>query len=831
MAEAKNNLKHILYAVKDYNTADMEFIKNGKKEMNLEDAIKALNEDKYYHFRIENEGNYIFFGDLDKLRKPLEEFEKNLLTFLVKKYGIIVAKEDIKYTKNNVTEGSYHYSIPRLWGSVKKLKEIHTNFKKEYDSTFRYKDCITKKVVSCIDTTIYSNHWFRCPNQSKGNSTLKTNNKHLILSGCMEDFIVTNIREDSMNIDSKEYIDNKDNNDTKKKLAKTNKLNMIEPTTKELEMYSDKKEIVLYKENDNVLSSTLTQPVFYKKVFDECYKQERFDNYEYWVPIGMAIKNTFMNEDEAFELFNYFSSKGNNYEGLEKTKTKYRTFIKKKDGGFTIATINFYAIEDNKAKYTELMSKNSFELGQTDICKYLKVIGGYRFIYKSDENYKIYCYNGTRWVSDAVILRDFISTELYSFLKKILIEIYWNSKEFNLLKGKIEKLKTIGYKREIIETYKEYGTNDDVKFDNKWWLFGFNNLVYDMKEQTFREYKYDDYVSITTGYNWREPTDEEIETVMDLIKKIMPIEEERELYLEILATGMEGKCLEKFVVFNGSGGNGKGVGDDLTKTTYGNYAMIGNNGILFEKSKTGTNPEKANIHKKRLVIFREPPEKSKFENSQIKELTGGGTFSARTHHEKEAEKTLHLTLLAECNDKPLFAEEPKEAEVRRIIDIKFRSEFKTDTSLLDDSKHIYMANPYYKTDEFKDKHKFALFKILTKYQKKFMDNNSILSVPESINLRTQLYLELSCNLVSWFKENYVMGKKTDYIKIKDVHEKFSQSEYFMTLSKTERRKYTKAYFQEYFEKNIFFKKYYSERHDNIRHVIKGWIDKPDEDDD
>ena len=44
-------------------------------------------------------------------------------------------------------------------------------------------------------------------------------------------------------------------------------------------------------------------------MFDECYKKERFELYEYWISIGMAIKNTFLNEDEAFELFNYYSSK------------------------------------------------------------------------------------------------------------------------------------------------------------------------------------------------------------------------------------------------------------------------------------------------------------------------------------------------------------------------------------------------------------------------------------------------------------------------------------------------------------------------------------------
>ena len=31
-------------------------------------------------------------------------------------------------------------------------------------------------------------------------------------------------------------------------------------------------------------------------MFDECYKKERFEVYEYWISVGMAIKNTFLNE-------------------------------------------------------------------------------------------------------------------------------------------------------------------------------------------------------------------------------------------------------------------------------------------------------------------------------------------------------------------------------------------------------------------------------------------------------------------------------------------------------------------------------------------------------
>jgi len=59
------------------------------------------------------------------------------------------------------------------------------------------------------------------------------------------------------------------------------------------------------------------------------------------------------------------------------------SFVKKYNNeGYTIATIYYYAIEDNKTKFVEIMSKNTLELGQTDMCKFLKLIAGYKFVYK-----------------------------------------------------------------------------------------------------------------------------------------------------------------------------------------------------------------------------------------------------------------------------------------------------------------------------------------------------------------------------------------------------------------------------------------------------------------
>jgi phage/plasmid-associated DNA primase len=589
-----------------------------------------------------------------------------------------------------------------------------------------------------------------------------------------------------------------------------------------------KQNLYIYK---NIFTNTLSDHNFYKKIFDECYKKERFELYEYWISVGMAIKNTFINDDEAFDLFNYYSSKGSNYEGIEKTKYKYMSFIQKNQNtGYTIATIHFYAIEDNKSKFIEIMSKNTFELGQTDICKYLKIIGGHKFIYIIEgENYKLYCYNGQFWEKNDIILRNYLSNEIYNFLKMILTEVYWDNKQFSLFKNKIEKLKSISYKKEIIESYKEYGVNNDIQFDNKWFLFGFNNIVYDLQTEEFREYKYDDYISTTCGYDWRNPTQDEIDKVNQLIISIMPIEDERNTFLQILSTALEGRCLEKFIIFNGSGGNGKGLINDLLLNMLGDHGMIANNSILFENNKTGSNPEKANIHKKRYVVFREPPEKNKFENSVIKELTGGGTFSSRTLYEKSCNKELNLTMVVECNQKPLFSEEPKESETRRIIDIYFRSTFVTNDSSLDPTHYIYKANIEYKTKEFQDKHKFALFKILSNVHKTYKNNNYIINISPSIQSRTESYLELSCNILQWFKDNYILSDdKKVYTQIKDVYDHFYNSTYMANLSKQNKNKYNKKYFNDYFQSNVFFKKYYFERYDNYRHVIRFWRIKNDQ---
>ena len=808
---------------------------------NIDDIVEELTTvNNSYHFRIHPTTTYIFFGDLDHYNKSIETFINLLKNFLATYYNLHFEVNDFKYTKNNSKEGSYHYSILKWNLTTEKLKEIHIEFIKEYKNDLS--NDIDGRVAICVDTSIYSEHWFRCPNQYKGNSNDVS--KHIIINGNMKDFIIDYIPESSININNiikniieiiipipipiptktrtrktkaSASVSTNITNELQIALHSTNQSNQSNPSTSIIE--------TTHNIHPELLSESIFRSNLYKQFFENCYKQTRFDDYNTWIAIGMAIKKIFPNDEDGLELFNYFSSKGQNYDGIEITTKKFNSFDANREKGYNVETIYYYAMQDNKPKAIDIISKNTLQLAPTDICSFIKLLAGNKFFYKVENNtYNLYCYNGRYWEKDDVVLRSFISNELHEFLKYILVNVYWETvgREFQQYKNKIDRLKTISYKREIIETYKEYNSRKDINFDDKWWLFGFNNKVYDMKECEFRDYKPEDYITITTGYDYRDPTEDEIEFVNKLLNQIMPIEAERETFLDILATGIDGRCPEKFIVYNGGGGNGKGVIDDLMLKMTGNYGMLGNNNLLFENSKMGSNPEKANMHKKRYVVFREPPANKKFENSTVKELTGGGSFSARGHFESETQKELNNTMICECNEKPGFKDKITDAEIRRLIDIYFRASFTTIESLIDESKYIYRADAYYKTTEFQEKYKFALFKIITDRHKIYYHtNNSVIKLASSIVSRTQSYLESCCDVVGWFKDNYTFEENT-ILKINDLYDNFRLSETYFEMSKSTKDKYTKLKFYSYIESNIFFRKYYKERYYNYRTIIIGW---------
>lgn len=279
-----------LYSIDKYAGKTKKFIDTQYTEHTLINLIKELDNDRGYHMRILAENNYILFGDCDNFEGSFSSFAKLLITFLDIYYDINITDNNIYYTKNNTKKGSFHYSIPKLYASCAKLKEIHTNFKNVY-----------KHINNIVDTTIYTNKWFRYPNQSKENNDTV---KHIIKKGTMKHFIVEYIPPYSVCINDKIF-----------KVEQKN---------------------FKYKLLENILSGINT-----------------YDDLQEWTAIGMALKNESCDDIEFFDLWDKWSSQSVlKYDGTVLCKKKWGSF--KKMNGYSIQYLLKLLKTQNNTKYKEI---------------------------------------------------------------------------------------------------------------------------------------------------------------------------------------------------------------------------------------------------------------------------------------------------------------------------------------------------------------------------------------------------------------------------------------------------------------------------------------------
>ena len=313
---------HKVYPIDNYNK-NKDFIDNSFEVYRIKKLCNLLkSEDKGYHFRIHKSTNYILFGDIDGYNKPFTTFAEQFCQFMNEFYSINIFPEDISYTKNEKVNGSYHYSIPKYYCSTEKLREIHNNFVKLYRN--EYTKDIKGKSNNVIDCGIYSEKWFRYPQQSKG---LIKGTHHIIVKGKMKDFVVEHIPKNSICIE-----DNKFKCDEKSFNIKNRKI----------------KRNISVKFNRDHKNFTLVPTSTIKKYLD-IVNVERANDYNDWINMGMYIFNCNHTKD-SFDLWDSWSQCCPSY-CHNTCKYKWSTF---KFYDVSIEKIKYLAKQDNKEKYEEI---------------------------------------------------------------------------------------------------------------------------------------------------------------------------------------------------------------------------------------------------------------------------------------------------------------------------------------------------------------------------------------------------------------------------------------------------------------------------------------------
>lgn len=794
---------YFIYPVKNYKIKNFdEFIKKYAVEFdNIDDICNELLNDKSYHFRVKNNTQYIFFGDIDGYDKKIDDFFKILKTFLKKYYNLSLEKKNFMYTESTTKKGSFHYSIPKWNLSTEKLKEIHTNLSKEF------KDEFVKDGKKIVDTTIYSEHWFRCPEQSKG--CINDNSKHVIKVGNMIDFIINHIPSTSININDVIYQKQKLKEEPQKNILNNNDV-IIECDKNNCEINETKKDITidLIMKFINILASNY------------------YNDYNDWMKVGMILKySSRQYKYDFFDIFDTFSKKSLKYKKDDVIKFWKGLNVEKIT--ITIGSLYDFAKKSNSGEYKKILkdlyADKKIEITEKYICEKLKDVAGQYFFFLNGSLYSFNNKNNLWYKDNTETIKKYISDDLYDYLFGILND---SIDDETYLKTQIKELKKYclvnKWTDELLKTFKTRFLNDDndnIKFDINPYLVGFNNGVYDLKENIFRKYEFTDYITTRTGYNYKKSSEEDRYAIYELFNHIETDDDNRYLLWQILASGLIGICYEKFIIFDGRGGNGKSVTTRFMLETLGNYAYKGKVQTLCTKQTLGANPEIANMNLKRYIVFSEPESTEKIHNSIMKELTGNARVNARKLYENNCDVVIPATIVLECNDKIILKNDSTDGEARRIINYTYKSKFTKDISEVNENERIFLAKDI--SDQYIQKYKNAFMDILIEKAVKFInDDDEKFKITESVKKSTEKYISESFCFLTFLNEETEKTKSlTDYIVISDLYSKFRGSDYYLNSTKEERReKLTLKKMKEFFETH-------KETYTSYRHTLDKIIDK------
>ena len=134
---------------------------------------------------------------------------------------------------------------------------------------------------------------------------------------------------------------------------------------------------------------------------------------------------------------------------------------------------------------------------------------------------------------------------------------------------------------------------------------------------------------------------------------------------------------QKFVVLYGRGANGKSVLRDVMGRLLGSYTATASAKVFMQSHGDRHATEIASLADKRLVLASEVPTGRSWNDTLLKDLTGGEKMTARKMHKDEFSFTPRATLIFTANTLPSFPG-AQEAMSRRILLVPMLRKFKED---------------------------------------------------------------------------------------------------------------------------------------------------------
>ncbi len=797
--KCEQKMKSMIYKIYQVDQYNKRKDKEGKysdcniKSGTIEHITESLKEDHYYHLRLNKDDDVMFFGDLDGYPGSIDEFKSKLGAYLTKKGYATDMESSFRYTQNKkyvsktTPDGkSYHFTVLTLYASMDVMSKMMKEFMKAYNCPY-------------IDTSVYGDKWWRLPGQKKGKKSPSDNTEgteHEIIKGDMVDFVVTHIQEGSKRVEWKETA-KKD----KKGLASVPTSISSSTTLDGLCETEDKKDTI-------------------RRCFD-ALKKKRFEEYESWFKIGCICYNEC--GEEGLELFDEGSKRGSNYDASS-VKAKYEEIIQhpRSDGKIGIGTLIMWAMTDTPGFSGRIVDQYKLKMREADyfwlppmdinnigdiysnalyrmsdadyVDLILHLYPGY---FHSDQRTLYFfnqygIYKADNGEIDTVLSR--IREHLQDGVNRMKKEVDRIKEEKDLtdeeiadFKEKIKELSTattrtiahLGNLKHITPIKKmlllSVKIRDNTIYDRmdemNPYVVGFENGVWDLKEGVFRKGRKEDYVSITTGYEYTPAVESEVKRVYDVIRSIWKTEEQTAYCLHMLAYSLDGTIDRGEVNFHiGSGGNGKSlIFNALRHCLGGYYGSMGPEYFLDSKNESGkANSDLAQTKGKRVVVISEIETSSndKIQTRKLKDISGGEIVKVRDLYKSTFELKPQFTLHFMSNNLPLLSS-TDEGVSRRLRVITYPYLFR------DVSKYKPGVEGEFLRDEKLGGElkslRMAFFHLLLRYYKPEY------VVTDDVKGSTEVYFLDSNPILKWFKENYVKlyVDANDIIAVKDLVEEYN----------------------------------------------------------
>jgi P4 family phage/plasmid primase-like protien len=331
------------------------------------------------------------------------------------------------------------------------------------------------------------------------------------------------------------------------------------------------------------------------------------------------------------------------------------------------------------------------------------------------------------------------------------------------IKALDNKLSKPGFKDEIIKEAKLYynQTNFRHNLNSKKHIIPFENGVYDLLTNTFRETQKSDYINLTMGYNYDVTVHSE--EVYTFLEQVLPITSVRNFVLKKMSECLNGDIPNtNFLMFIGdSGANGKSQLLNLMKLTMGDFGEKVEVTLLTRKRNNANeaNTEKIKLMYKRFAFLSEPEDGEKINIGLLKELTGSEEIVARGLYQESMSFVMEAKLFLACNELPEIKGEDT-ALWRRIRVIDFPSRF-VDEPQDENEYPIDRTLPSRMREDITWRQTFM--NILLKF---YFQN---VTEPEEVKIKTNEYRQENNDFYNWLDEN-IKYKEGEILQLANICE-------------------------------------------------------------